>query len=324
MPTEICKRTAEHKRIKLICQTCGKESEVSPSSKSQKYCSPECYWISLKGRKQSKETKIKRGEAMKEIWQNPKFKEKMIRIHTSPKVSERHRKAAIQEWQDPEYRKKNKTNKGIKFSLESRKKLIEKLYIRWSSLEARIKQSKIMKLVSNSPEMKIKRSRIMRRLWQDPESIFNTPEHREKLSIGNQGQKRSKETRKKISIIVREQWQDSDYKEKQIKAIFRGQNKQPNNLEKFFNDLTPDCIRYTGNGTYFIRCKIKTHVPDFKIKGQKKIIELFGNYWHKDKELNALVKEYNEVGWRCLIFWENEIYNEPERILKKTLEFINL
>jgi very-short-patch-repair endonuclease len=86
--------------------------------------------------------------------------------------------------------------------------------------------------------------------------------------------------------------------------------------------LTPNCIRYVGNFDFWVVTKNRTHNPDFKIKGQKKIIELFGDYWHKGEDLDELIKEYSEAGWKCIIFWENEVYNDTKRVLQKTLRFI--
>lgn len=45
-----------------ICLECGKH--YTPYHMSQKYCSPECYWKSLKGKKQSRESNKKRSKTL--------------------------------------------------------------------------------------------------------------------------------------------------------------------------------------------------------------------------------------------------------------------
>jgi len=94
-----------------------------------------------------------------------------------------------------------------------------------------------------------------------------------------------------------------------------------NGLERFFNEITPDNIRYVGDRKLWIKTKKRNRNPDFIIKGQKKVIELFGDYWHKGENPKYKIKEYNDVGYKCLILWESEIYNETGKILERVKEF---
>jgi len=138
-------------------------------------------------------------------------------------------------------------------------------------------------------------------------------------NFGNRNKCRSRITKKKTSISVTKKWQDPEFQKKVTNAL----NLKPNNLEKLFDKLTPDTVRYIGNGQFFITTKIRTHNPDFKVHSQKKVIELFGDYWHEGEDPKDIIREYNEVGYKCLVFWEKEIYrakNEPkylEEILKE-------
>lgn len=67
---------------------------------------------------------------------------------------------------------------------------------------------------------------------------------------------------------------------------------------------------YVGNGKFFVRTKIKTRVPDFVNAKQKKIIEVYGDYWHKNDNPQDKIDEYNAVGWDCIVLWEHEIMAE--------------
>lgn len=109
--------------------------------------------------------------------------------------------------------------------------------------------------------------------------------------------------------------------EELIKEINELRKSKFNGLERFFNEITPDNIRYVGNRKLWIRTKKANRNPDFIIEGQKKLIELFGDYWHKGENLKDKIKEYNDVGYECLILWESEIYNETGKILRKVEKF---
>lgn len=99
-------------------------------------------------------------------------------------------------------------------------------------------------------------------------------------------------------------------------------NIKPSNPEKVFDKITPNNIRYTGNGTWCRRTKIKYRNPDFKITGQNKVIEIYGDYWHRNDDPKDIIQEYKEIGIECIVLWEHEVYEEPERVLNETLEFI--
>lgn len=122
----------------------------------------------------------------------------------------------------------------------------------------------------------------------------------------------------KLSNSIKKLWEDPEYRKKLAKVL----DIKPNKPERIFDELTPECIRYVGDYQFIIITNKQTHNPDFKVKGQKKIIELFGDYWHEGEDPKKLIKEYAEVGFDCIIFWEHEIYEDTERVLKETLKFI--
>ena len=80
-----------------------------------------------------------------------------------------------------------------------------------------------------------------------------------------------------------------------------------------FNEQTPAHIDQTSDGKFFINFtngKVKN--PDFivrPVKETKKVIEIFGRYWHKAEEEAELTERYAEVGYKCLVIWEEEVYN---------------
>lgn len=105
--------------------------------------------------------------------------------------------------------------------------------------------------------------------------------------------------------------------------MLKTQKKRPNKLEQRFNELTPHSVQYVGNRAFWVTLPSGKHKnPDFKIKNQRKVIELFGDYWHKDDNPNELIRLYKKINYHCLVIWEHEIYDQPEQILNKTTNFI--
>ena len=91
-------------------------------------------------------------------------------------------------------------------------------------------------------------------------------------------------------------------------------NQSPNKIEtqlgRILTLLFENEYKFVGDGQFFIG----RYNPDFiNINGQKKIIELFGDYWHNlpgykerdEKKINL----YSEYGYKTLVIWEKEFKN---------------
>lgn len=224
------------------------------------------------------------------------------------------RKVMIKRYQDPrEIEKMKIAVKVAKNKPEARKRRREISRGLWQNPVYQKKIAETVKMAKNKPEAKKRQREITKKLWQDPV-------YREKVTKAVRIAKNKPKARKRQSEITRVLWQDSIYQKK----VAEGLNLRPNNLEQLFNKRTPKCVCYVGDFSFWIVTKKRTHNPDFKIKGQSKIIEIFGNYWHKGENANELIKEYKEVGIDCKIFWENEVYNEPEKVIKEVKDFIKM
>lgn len=105
---------------------------------------------------------------------------------------------------------------------------------------------------------------------------------------------------------------------KELKEEINGLKKSLfNGLERFFNKITSSKIVYVGDRRLWIKTKKGNRNPDFMVEGQKTGIELFGDYWHKGENPQDKIKEYNDVGYKCLIFWESEVYNNTGKAIEK-------
>lgn len=103
-----------------------------------------------------------------------------------------------------------------------------------------------------------------------------------------------------------------------IKCIGNKQNKSEVFLEKILNKILPKEYKYVGQGDIWI----ERYNPDFiNMNGQKKIIEFFGNYWHKNsQERNKKrIKVFKKYGYDCLIIWEHDL--KTQKTINQILEF---
>lgn len=235
----------------------------------------------------------------------------------------------------------NKNRLGIKHSEETTKKISKSLMghpctnnLRgktWEEVygikEAKKRQKELSKsLMGRTVSEKTKEKiRLLRT------GTHHSKATKEKISKAKIGKVFSEEAKANIKEAQTKKWQNPEYKEKQLKAIFAGLELRPTKperkLRRGLNKLFPGEYKYVGDGTIFIGGKC----PDFiNVNGQKKIIELFGDYWHSEKATGIFIKEHEKqrikhfakYGFKILIVWECELQN-IKRLKKKLMEFHN-
>lgn len=65
---------------------------------------------------------------------------------------------------------------------------------------------------------------------------------------------------------------------------------------------------HTGDGSFWVKGKDgKSKNPDFKHKKKKAVIEVWGDYWHRDQSPEELVAWYRENGFDCVVYWESHL-----------------
>jgi very-short-patch-repair endonuclease len=124
----------------------------------------------------------------------------------------------------------------------------------------------------------------------------------------------SNRTRNKQKLIMLKRWKNIHYRDKVIKKWMQSCAIKPNKKEVLLNTLLqqilPKEYKYVGDGQVII----DGFNPDFiNCNGQKKIIEMFGDYWHnksnaKEKDKRRL-EAYKTYGYKTLIVWEHELNN---------------
>jgi hypothetical protein len=79
---------------------------------------------------------------------------------------------------------------------------------------------------------------------------------------------------------------------------------------------------YTGNRTLFVKTgDRKWKFPDFADVLSKKVVEVFGDYWHADDSEESIISEYRGAGWDCCVVWEHDIYRHPAKTMEELMWF---
>ena len=137
----------------------------------------------------------------------------------------------------------------------------------------------------------------------------------------------SDEYRQKMSETHKRLWQDDKFIQKALRTW--NQHRLPNNSETFLAILTPLNVRYVGNGSFWRTLPDGRHTnPDFivePIEKTRKVIYHHGIYWHQeelDDRGEKLVNQWKEIGYDCLIIWEDELVDDLDSVLDKIAEFI--
>jgi G:T-mismatch repair DNA endonuclease (very short patch repair protein) len=131
--------------------------------------------------------------------------------------------------------------------------------------------------------------------------------------------KRCRSCANKLRAIKR--WKNVQIREKTIKSWTIGNKLKPNKPEAILNNLIKNInLNYTYNDSI----NINGFVPDFIDIKNKKIIEMFGDYWHN--KLGAYNKDrrrkyhYKKYGYKTLVIWEHELKN-TDKVKQKLINF---
>ncbi len=159
-----------------------------------------------------------------------------------------------------------------------------------------------------SEEQKIQSYKILRE-WHknNPHPMKGkhlSDETKRKLRENTKNRKHSDETKLKIKLA----WKDPVYVAKQMRSRHVKPNKLEKYFEKYLNMLYPNEWKFVGDGQLIINGKC----PDFvNINGKKKLIEIYGDYWHLGQDPEERKKEFKLFGWNTLILWEKDVRKNP-------------
>jgi hypothetical protein len=257
-----------------------------------------------KDKPMKEEQKIKQSLAMKG---KPVWNKGLKGCYTFTQTKEAVRKMV-------ESRVKNGNNKH---SEETKKKIGLAHKGKIISEETRVKMSEGNKGRKFSEESLKKR--VKSRIANGPS--WHSEETRKKIGLSHKGKLHSQEWKEKVSKTMLDKFKnDQTY----LENWSAGCKVSPNNLELkvqgWLDSLFPHEWKYVGDFQIFIGGKC----PDFmNINGQKKLIEIFGDYWHKNDDSQDRIDHFKKYGFNTLVLWEGEINSNPIKAKRQIMSFHN-
>lgn len=132
----------------------------------------------------------------------------------------------------------------------------------------------------------------------------HTDSAKQRMSKTRMGHPVSSEARFKMSTARKQLWKNPSYAEKAIRSFqMRPTAPELKVIEAIKVGNLP--FVYNGNRGEFI---ISGKCPDFvNINGDKALIEVFGDYWHKEEDESKRKEVFIQYGFKTLILWESHI-----------------
>ena len=146
----------------------------------------------------------------------------------------------------------------------------------------------------------------IKELWKDPK-------YRTKVVTNVSATIRDQIHRDKASCRMKRQWQVPEYRHKVLDR--RGKSKPE---ERFESICKKHALRYSfvGNGALMVGRMI----PDFVHESKNKIVEIWGEYFHKGQDPQDRINRLREFGYDALVLWASELRYE-DKIVARVKEF---
>jgi len=127
--------------------------------------------------------------------------------------------------------------------------------------------------------------------------------------------------RQKLSEIRKVLWMNPSYREKIVKSVLKSvcakPNKQEALLSRVLQKVVPNEYLYVGDGSLVIAGKC----PDFmNVNGKKRLIELYGDYWHRGENPQERIAYFKQFGFETLVIWEHEL-KDMDYLAEKIITF---
>lgn len=153
-------------------------------------------------------------------------------------------------------------------------------------------------------------------------------ETKEKMSQSHLERWQDPTLKKRVSKAHKRNWQDPEYRDKVVRNTLSALSIHPNKPEtivlNILNQIAPSNWEFTGDGKVVLGGKS----PDFyNVNGQKKIIEVFGDYWHGERARcyeeteEGRIAHFKIYGHDTLVIWEHEL-EDGELVKEKIARFV--
>jgi len=201
--------------------------------------------------------------------------------------------------------------------------------------KSKISKSELGKHLSIETKQKLREARLGKHLSEETKAKISkanlgkhpSEETKAKISKANLGKHHSDETKSKMSKAQKKLWQDPQFAKRSFEAFNKTLNKPEKMLMEILDSNFQGEWKFVGDGQFFLAGLC----PDFiSINGKKKIIEMFGTYWHRDKEnIKYYQTEYGRkkifgrYGYDLLVIWEDEL-QDKDMVLDKIERFMGV
>lgn len=126
---------------------------------------------------------------------------------------------------------------------------------------------------------------------------------------------------KEMKRKSKERWTDEVFVKKWLKRTCVKPNRAELKLFKLLQVSLPNEYKINVKADVMI---LGGKIPDFvNVNGQKKVIELYGDFWHKDDNPQDRIDYFKQFGYDCLVIWESEMKDE-KKVINRILEFHDL
>lgn len=276
-----------------------------------------------------------KSELAKAQWRNPRIRQQTI-------------EAAKKTWNTPERKaKQSELSKLLWKDVKLRKQMMGSMRKKFDDPNYKKQKLEVLNHHINTIEYRKKAGEIQRERWNNPEfrkkciagmrAARITPDIGRKISVSQKRVWSNPEYRLKRVALAKKQWSNPDFKSKAtwndpkyIEKWIAGCSIRPNKKELKLDELISSVI--PGEYKLNVRAEVMTlggKIPDFvNINGKKKIIELYGDYWHGPKfrnnksrqTLQERVDYFKGFGWDTLIVMEKELKND-DQLKEKILQW---
>jgi very-short-patch-repair endonuclease len=172
-------------------------------------------------------------------------------------------------------------------------------------------------MVSEEQRKKISRSLIQS---ESHKRVMADPVYRKKISTASKNHWLNQDYRNKQSKRMKSNWQNPEFIGKVMHGL-HSKTRPEQQLDTLLQQLYPNEFKY--NGRYDCGVSIDGLIPDFiNCNGQKKLIEMFGDYHHDDSDIAEKTERYAKYGFSLLVVWASELKNEKKEVIQRIIDFV--
>ena len=106
---------------------------------------------------------------------------------------------------------------------------------------------------------------------------------------------------------------------KKIKKVLcvNSPNKEERHLTILLNKVLPNEYKFVGNG----KLRVGRKFPDFVNKAKTKLIELYGDYYHKGQNPQDRIDYFKQYGYDTLVIWASKLYQNEKLVMDTIINF---